>query len=152
MCLRAMVSTCLPSIQIIFSSLRYSLRSLASHCFLGSGGSCRRQGKSAAPPGPACVCGWFDTCSCCFVRLRRSAESKRGKGSIQAHLPAPPHPAPPRSRGIAKMGGPGAEGLWRGLRRSPSVLALALARGRLAWWFARRTSPISLPMVIIARA
>ena len=27
------------------------LRSLAFHCFLGGGGSCRRQGKSAAPSG-----------------------------------------------------------------------------------------------------
>ena len=34
-----------------FCSVHYFLRSLAFHSFLGGGGSCRRQWKSAAPVG-----------------------------------------------------------------------------------------------------
>ena len=38
-------------------------RSLDCHNFFGGGGSCRRQGKSAAPRGAACVRWLVDTCS-----------------------------------------------------------------------------------------
>ena len=45
---------CNPSIDIHhFSLLHHFLRSLDFHRFSGGGGSCRRQGKSAAPDGPA---------------------------------------------------------------------------------------------------
>ncbi len=37
--------------EYFFCSLHYFIRSLVFQCFLGGGGSCRRQGKSAAPVG-----------------------------------------------------------------------------------------------------
>ena len=46
----------------------FGFRSLGFHIFPGGGGSCRRQGKSAAPRGAAWVSGWFATCSCSFGR------------------------------------------------------------------------------------
>ena len=49
------------------------LRSLGFHIFSGGGGSCRRQGKSAAPAGARGVRLWL---VCYVVLLLRSAMTK----------------------------------------------------------------------------
>ena len=102
--------------------------------FSGGGGSCRRQGKSAAPSGRRGErVGRYSRVS--PVSLKHSEKrDRRGRGLDQPAGPSPRPPGPPRSRGMAKMGGPGAAGLWRGLRRLPSVLALGPARGRQVRW------------------
>ena len=126
-----------------FVPLHSVLRSLAFHCFLGGGGSCRRQGKSAAPlgAGRGTVVGLIRVLAASFGH----DEVKRARGARVRSRPI----YQPRSRGIAKMGGPGAGGLWRGLRRSPSVLAIGHARGWQVQWFARGPSPLSGPLAIM---
>ena len=97
-----------------FVPLHSVIRSLAFHCFLGGGGSCRRQGKSAAPSGRRGERVGRDR-RVSPVSLKHSEKrDRRGRGLDKPRRPSPRPPGPPRSRGMAKMGGPGAGGLWRG--------------------------------------
>ena len=68
------------------------LRSLAFHCFLGGGGSCRRQGKSAAPSGRrGTVVGLIRVLAGSFGH----DEVKRARG---ARVRGGPRYQPPRTR------------------------------------------------------
>ena len=84
------------------------LRSLAFHCFLGGGGSCRRQGKSAAPlgAGRGTMVGLIRVLAASFGH----DEVKRARG---ARVRSRPIYQPPRTRArparevLQKWGVPG---------------------------------------------
>ena len=61
-------------------------RSLDCHSFLGGGGSCRRQGKSAAPRGRRARGGGFDM----DLRDRRNETEREGAGGCPGSSPRPP--------------------------------------------------------------
>ena len=111
--LRAMVSTCLPSMRNIFSSLHYFLRSLGFHIFSGGGGSCRRQGKSAAPRGRrASVVGLIRVLAASFGH----DEVKRARGGrVRASHRYQPPAQPPRffKESATFWGVRGGGGVWR---------------------------------------
>ena len=100
-----------------FVSLHSVLRSLVFHCFLGGGGSCRRQGKSAAPDGPA----WWRWLvgSWCLVTPSNRLSEERGEGAGSTKSQPPPPPGPAFARGLERNGGSGGwgpgGGPWRGV-------------------------------------
>ena len=82
--------------------LLFDFRSLGFHIFSEGGGSCRRQGKSAAPRGAAWVSGWYD-----YVFLpAKCREQARGRGLWGTQFPAPGPRAAPLER-YCKNGGSG---------------------------------------------
>ena len=93
-----------------FVPLHSVLRSLAFHCFLGGGGSCRRQGKSAAPDGPAWW-RWLVGSRCLLPPSNRLREDKRG-GGWQAQIPAPGLPGAVFSKNPQRFGGSGGVGAF----------------------------------------
>ena len=84
-----MVSPWPPSMQDICSSPHYVLRSLASQCFSGGGGSCRRQGKSAAPSGRRGELLGRGSITALFLAKYSRKRDRRGRGGMLATSPAP---------------------------------------------------------------
>ena len=120
------------SLRLFISFFSISLPFCAGALF-GGGGSCRRQGKSAAPDGPAWW-RWLVGSRCLVTPSNRLREEKRG-GGWSPQFPAPAPPGPAFARGIAKMGGPGAGGFWRGFVVSARCRLAAFAKGQPFWRF-----------------
>ena len=101
------------------------LRSLAFHCFLEGGGSCRRQGKSAAPAGAgrASVVGLIRVLAASFGH----DEVKRARGARVRgpHIFQPPAPRPAPLERYCKNEGSGG---WGPLARSSSFAFRPRAR------------------------
>ena len=96
---------CNPSIDFHhFSLLHHFLRSLDFHRFSGGGGSCRRQGKSAAPDGPAW---WMWLVGLGVYRQLFDERDDQGEGAGDPTSPAPGPPGPLLRYLSSEMGGPG---------------------------------------------
>ena len=78
-------------------------------CFsIFQGAAAAAAGRGSPPPPRAAVASvWVETGgeSCVFETHRETRQEREGAGKTQVTSPRPP--GPPRSRGMAKMGGPG---------------------------------------------
>ncbi len=82
---------------IFFDSLVFTFFQVAAEAAAGRG--------SPPPPRAGVVSVWVETGGeSCFFATQREREEREGADKVQ--LPSPRPPGPPRSRGMAKMGGP----------------------------------------------
>ena len=83
-------------LKAIYLSLIPISRSLDFYSFSGGGGSCRRQGKSAAPSGRRGERVGRGRIHALFLAKHNRKRNRRGRGGIEPTGPAPsPAPAPP---------------------------------------------------------
>ena len=71
-------------------------------------------GEVRRPRGRGVVSLWVEIGSSALGSLRVVINDTEGQGAEKHTNAQPPAPGAGRSRGMAKMGGPGAGGLWRG--------------------------------------
>ena len=78
---------------MFFTAIHLSLiqisRSLGLHFFSGGGGSCRRQGKSAAPSGRRGELLGRDSINALFLAKYSRKRDRRGRGGMHPTCPAP---------------------------------------------------------------
>ena len=82
-------------------------QSLDCRSFLGGGGNCRRQGKSAAPTGRRGERLGRDSIDALFSCEIQSKTRQKRQGADRDHIPSPPAPGPLLRDMSTKMGGPG---------------------------------------------
>ena len=87
-------------VKAIYFSLIQISRSLGLHFFSGGGGSCRRQGKSAAPSGRRGERVGRGSITALFLAKYSRKRDRRGRGGMRTSFPAPR--PPPRFCGTCR--------------------------------------------------